>query len=158
MDDVDPPGQKAPAKAPVQPLISRSPAGIICWGASWELADGNWASENGGLTTFHLEHRQTGDTQVLGGWGYIWGALLGPMYVLVKGFPGQALLMLLLSGLIFATIGILAVLVALWSDSSAIRILSFAALLGLGLAVHGYFAVELTRRGFLRLGYREGYY
>jgi hypothetical protein len=80
------------------------------------------------------------------------------VYVLVKGFPGQALLMLLLSGLIFATIGILAVLVALWSDSSAIRILSFAALLGLGLAVHGYFAVELTRRGFLRLGYREGYY
>ena len=77
------------------------------------------------------------------------------MYVLVKGFPGQALLMLLLSGLIFATIGILAVLVALWSNSSAgIRILSFAALLGLGLAVHGYFAVELTRRGFLRLGYR----
>jgi hypothetical protein len=66
--------------------------------------------------------------------------------------------MLLLSGLIFATIGILAVLVALWSDSSAIRILSFAVLLGLGLAVHGYFAVELTRRGFLRLGYREGYY
>jgi hypothetical protein len=110
------------------------------------------------LTTFHLEHRQTGDTQVLGGWGYIWGALLGPVYVLVKGFPGQALLMLLLSITVFGTVGILAVLVALWSDSSVIRTLSFAALLVLGLALHGYFAVEFTRRGFLRLGYREGYY
>jgi hypothetical protein len=110
------------------------------------------------LTTFHLEHRRTGDTQVLGGWGYIWGALLGPVYVLAKGFPGQAFLMLLLSALIFATIGILAVLAALWSDSSAIRTLALAVLLVLGLALHGYFAVELTRRGFLRLGYREGYY
>ena len=110
------------------------------------------------MTTFHLEHRQTGDTQVLGGWGYIWGALLGPIYVLVKGFPGQAVLMLLLSIIVFGTIGILGVLVALWSDSSAIRTLSFAVLLALGLALHGYFAVELTRRGFLRLGYREGYY
>jgi hypothetical protein len=156
VDDVDTPGQKAPAKAPVRPLISRRPAGIICRGARWELA--KWASGIGGLTTFHLEHRHTGDTQVLGGWGYIWGALLGPVYVLVKGFPGQALLMLPLSVLIFGTIGILSVLVALWSDSSAIRTLSFAVLLVLGLALHGYFSVELTRRGFLRLGYREGYY
>ncbi len=53
----------------------------------------------------------------MGGWGYIWGALLGPVYVLVKGFPGQALLMLLLSITVFGTVGILAVLVALWSDS-----------------------------------------
>jgi hypothetical protein len=135
-------------------LFDSAPAdGIICQGARWELACGN-----GGLTTFHLEHRQTGDTQVLGGWGYIWGALLGPLYVLVKGFPGQALLMLLLTIIIFGTDGVLALLVALWSDSSAIRTLAFAGLLVLGLALHGYFAVELTRRGFIRLGYREGYY
>ncbi|MGE5151362.1 MAG: hypothetical protein ACM3II_14675 [Rhodospirillaceae bacterium] len=110
------------------------------------------------MTTFTLEHRQTGDTQVLGGWGYFWAALLGPVYVLVKGFPGLALLMLPVSVLVFATVGILVVLVALWSDSSAIRTVSFAVLLVLGLALNGYFAVELTRRGFVRLGYREGYY
>ena len=110
------------------------------------------------MTTFTLEHRQTGDTQVLGGWGYCWGALLGPVYVLVKGFPGLALLMLPLSAMVFVTVCILTVLVALWSDSSAIRTVSFAVLLVLGLALNGYFAVELTRRGFLRLGYREGYY
>jgi hypothetical protein len=110
------------------------------------------------VTTFHLEHRQTGDTQVLGGWGYFWGALLGPLYVLAKGFPGQALLMLPLTITIFATAGVLVVLVALWSDSSAIRTLACVALLALGLVAHGYFAVELTRRGFIRLGYREGYY
>ncbi len=110
------------------------------------------------MTTFTLEHRQTGDTQVLGGWGYVWGALLGPVYLLVKGFPGLALLMLPISVLVFATMGLLIVLVALWSDSSAIRTVSVAILLVLGLALNGYFAVELTRRGFLRLGYREGYY
>jgi hypothetical protein len=38
------------------------------------------------------------------------------------------------------------------------RILTFATLMVLGFALHGYFAVELTRRGFHRLGYREGYY
>jgi len=66
--------------------------------------------------------------------------------------------MLPLSVTVFGTVGVLAVLVALWSDSSAIRTLVFAVLLVLGLALNGYFAVELTRRGFLRLGYREGYY
>jgi hypothetical protein len=110
------------------------------------------------LTTFTLEHRQTGDTQVLGGWGYVWGALLGPLYVLAKGFPTHALLMLPLTVVIFGMVGVLAVVVALWSDSSAIRTLAFFTLLALGFAVHGYIAVELTRRGFLRLGYREGYY
>jgi hypothetical protein len=110
------------------------------------------------LTTFTLEHRQTGDTQVLGGWGYIWGAVLGPLYVLAKGFPTHALLMLPLTAVIFGAVGFLAVVVALWSDSSAIRVLAFFTLLALGFAVHGYIAVDLTRRGFLRLGYREGYY
>jgi hypothetical protein len=110
------------------------------------------------LTTFTLEHRQTGDTQVLGGWGYVWGAVLGPLYVLVKGFPGHALLMLPLTAVIFGTVGVLTVVIALWSDSSAIRTLAFFILLALGFAVHGYIAVELTRRGFIRLGYREGYY
>jgi hypothetical protein len=110
------------------------------------------------VTTFHLEHRQTGDTQVLGGWGYVWGALLGPVYLLVKGFPGQALLMLALTVMVFGSVGFLGLLVALWSDDSAIRTLTFAALLTLGFALHGYFAVELLRRAFIRLGYREGYY
>jgi hypothetical protein len=131
-----------------------APAGVIIrQGARWELAHGN-----GGLTTFTLEHRQTGDTQVLGGWGYVWGALLGPLYVLAKGFPAHALIMLPVTAVIFGTVGVLAVVVALWSDSSAIRTLALAILLALGFAVHGYVAVELTRRGFLRLGYREGYY
>lgn len=66
--------------------------------------------------------------------------------------------MLPISALIFLTVGVLAVLVALWSDSSSIRTVSLALLMALGLALHGYFAIELTRRGFLRLGYREGYY
>ena len=40
--------------------------------------------------------------------------------------------------IIFGTDGILVLLVALWSDSSAIRTLAFAALLVLGLALHGF--------------------
>ena len=110
------------------------------------------------MTTFHLEHRQSGDTQVLGGWGYVWGAFLGPVYLLAKGFPVLALLMLPLTALVFAMVGALTVLVILWSDSTSIRTVSFVALMALGFALHGYIAVQMLKRGFLRLGYREGYY
>jgi hypothetical protein len=118
----------------------------------WEPASGN------GLTTFHLEHRQTGDTQVLGGWGYVWGAFLGPVYLLLKGFVGLALLMVPISFAVFATSGLLAIAVALWSDSPTIRTFCFVSLVAMAFAVHGYLAVQLLRQGYLRRGYREGYY
>jgi hypothetical protein len=111
------------------------------------------------LTTFVLEHRQTGDTQVLGGWGYVWGALLGPVYLLAKGFPGLALVMIPISGLVFGVGGTIIVLMAaLASPSAAITTIVGIVLAVLVFAVHGHLAVQLLRTGYMRLGYREGYY
>jgi hypothetical protein len=108
--------------------------------------------------TFVLEHRQTGDTQVLGGWGYVWGALLGPVYLLAKGFLGLALVMIPISGLVFAVGGTMIVLMALASPSAEVTTIVGILLAVLVFAVHGYLAVQLLRTGYVRRGYREGYY
>lgn len=108
--------------------------------------------------TFVLEHRQTGDTQVLGGWGYVWGALFGPAYLLAKGFAGLALVMILISVLVFAVGGTMIVLMALASPSIEVTTIVGVFLAVLVFAVHGYLAVQLLRTGYLRRGYREGYY
>jgi len=105
-----------------------------------------------------LEHRQTGDTQVLGGWGYVWGALFGPGYLLVRGFAGLALVMVPITILVFGVGGTIIVLMALASPSAAVTTIVGILLLGLTFAVHGYLAVQLLRTGYMRLGYREGYY
>ena len=108
--------------------------------------------------TFVLEHRQTGDTQVLGGWGYVWGALLGPAYLLAKGFLGLALIMIPISALVFVVGGTMIVLMALASPSFEVTTIVGILLAVLVFAVHGYLAVQLLRTGYLRRGYREGYY
>jgi hypothetical protein len=110
------------------------------------------------VTTFHLDHPHTGDTQVLGGWGYIWGALLGPLYLLIKGFPSLALLMIPITMLIMVSGAATIATVALVSEGAAIRTVATFTLILLTFSVHGYAAVQLLRRGFLGLGYREGYY
>lgn len=108
--------------------------------------------------TFVLEHRQTGDTQVLGGWGYVWGALLGPVYLLAKGFLGLALVMIPISGLVLVVGGTMIVLMALASPLAEVTTIVGVLLAVLVFAVHGYLAVQLLRAGYLRRGYREEYY
>ena len=46
------------------------------------------------LTTYHLDRPDTGESQVLDGWSYFWGAVGGPIYVFAKGFRLLALAML----------------------------------------------------------------
>ena len=46
------------------------------------------------LTSYHLDHPDTGESQVLDGWSYFWGAVGGPVYVFIKGFRLLALAML----------------------------------------------------------------
>jgi hypothetical protein len=110
------------------------------------------------LATFVLEHRQTGDTQILGGWGYVWGGLLGPIYLLIKGFPGLALVMIPISVLVFTIGGAVIVLMALASSSVELTTVVGIFLMVVVFAVHGYLAVQLLRTGYIRRGYREGYY
>ena len=110
------------------------------------------------MATFVLEHRQTGDTQILGGWGYVCGGLLGPIYLLIKGFPGLALVMIPISVLVFTIGGTVMVLVALASWPTEITTVVGIFLIVVMFAVHGYLAVQMLRAGYIRRGYREGYY
>lgn len=110
------------------------------------------------MTTFVLEHRQSGDTQVLGHWGYLWGALFGPLYLLFRGFLGLALVMIPISALVFAVGGTMIVLMALASPSFEVTTIVGVFLAALVFAAHGYLAVQLLRVGYIRRGYREGYY
>ena len=38
------------------------------------------------FATHYLDHPYRGDTQVLGGWSYVWAGLFGPFYLLANGF------------------------------------------------------------------------
>lgn len=95
---------------------------------------------------------------MLGGWGYVWGALFGPLYLLVRGFLGLALVMIPITALVFVVGGTMIVLMALASPSFEITTIVGVLLAVLVFAVHGYLAVQLLRTGYLRRGYREGYY
>jgi len=110
------------------------------------------------MTTYYLDHRQTGETQVLDGWSYLLGALIGPLYVLAKGFPWLALLMVPITIAIGAITFLLLMLLLSLSDSAAVTVSGLFTLVLAAFAVHGVAAVELVRRGFLQKGWREGYY
>jgi hypothetical protein len=86
------------------------------------------------------------------------GAQLGPVYLLAKGFPGLALVMIPISALVFVVGGMMIVLMALASPSVAVTTIIGFLLAVLVFAAHGYLAVQLLRVGYVRLGYREGYY
>ena len=110
------------------------------------------------MTTYYLDHRETGETQVLDGWSYLLGAVAGPLYVLLKGFLLLALLMIPISAAIAGVTLLLLMLLISLSDSPAITVSGLFTLLIAAFAVHGVVAVELVRRGFLQKGWREGYY
>lgn len=95
---------------------------------------------------------------MLGGWGYLWGALFGPAYLAVKGFVGLALVMIPITILVLAVGGTMIVLMALATPSGEVMTIVGFFLASLTLSVHGYLAVQLLRTGYMRLGYREGYY
>lgn len=110
------------------------------------------------LTTHYLDHPERGETKVLNGWSYLAGALFGPIYVLVQGFTGPALMMLAYSLAIVAGAFALIALVVVLADDPAILFVAWAIIIVLAFATQGAVAVELVRRGYLRMGYREGYY
>jgi len=95
---------------------------------------------------------------VLDGWSYFWGAVGGPIYLLVKGFSRAALLMAVVTIVIVAgAFGVIA-LVAVATDSAELIFVSFFGILVIAFATQAAAAVELLRRCYLQQGYREGYY
>ena len=110
------------------------------------------------LKTYHLDQPETGESQVLDGWSYLWGALGGPVYVFVKGFHLLALAML---GISCAIVGIaflvLSFTVTILGDPLT-SVLAIVGIVVVAIAVQSSTAVELVRYGLVRRGWREGYY
>lgn len=95
---------------------------------------------------------------MLDGWSYFWGAVGGPVYLLVKGFSRAALLMIVVTTTIAAGAFGVITLVAVATDSVEIIFVSFFAIVVIAFATQAAAAVELLRRCYLQQGYREGYY
>lgn len=110
------------------------------------------------FTIHYLDHPQSGETRVLDGWSYFWGAVGGPVYLLVKGFSRAALLMIVVTTTIAAGAFGVITLVAVATDSVEIIFVSFFAIVVIAFATQAAAAVELLRRCYLQQGYREGYY
>jgi hypothetical protein len=110
------------------------------------------------FATHYLDHPYRGDTQVLGGWSYVWAGLFGPFYLLAKGFARAALLMAVYMTLIVAVSFGLITGVAVFASSKASTILGIAAIVTVALAINARVAIRLTLIAYLKAGYREGYY
>lgn len=110
------------------------------------------------FATHYLDHPHRGDTQVLGGWSYVWAGLFGPFYVLANGFGRAALVMAFYTALIVGAAFGLITGVAVFASSVASTILGIAAIVTAALAINARLAIRLTLIGYLRAGYREGYY
>lgn len=109
------------------------------------------------LPTYRLDHPQTDDTCVLGGWSYFWGMLFGPLYVLAQRAYFSAIFMLVVTAGIAAGIVIGLTVTVHVFDASVIG-LGLMLLIVLGAFVlHGVAAVEIVRYSYLRRGWRPGY-
>jgi hypothetical protein len=95
---------------------------------------------------------------VLGGWSYVWAGLFGPFYVLANGFGRAALVMGLYTTLILAAALGSITGVAVFASSKAAIILGIVAIVTVALTLNARIAIRLTLIGYLRAGYREGYY
>jgi hypothetical protein len=110
------------------------------------------------LTSYHLDHPDTGESQVLDGWAYFWGAVGGPVYVFAKGFRLLALAMLgITCAIVLGGFLVLTFAVSIFSDP-LMSILAIVGTVVIAIAVQSSAAVELVRLGLVRKGWREGYY
>jgi hypothetical protein len=107
--------------------------------------------------TYRFDHSETDESRILDGRAYLWAALFGPAYVLLKGFVGLSLAMLLISaGIAIASAGSIIIAVGLF-DSLEITTFALFAIPVMALAAQGVAAVKLVRFGYLRSGWRESY-
>ena len=110
------------------------------------------------LTTYHLDHPESGDAQVLDGWSYFWGAIGGPIYVFVKGFRLLALAMLgITCAIALGAFLVLSFAVTILGDP-LMSVASILVTIVVAFFLHSAAAVELVRYGLIRQGWREGYY
>jgi hypothetical protein len=106
------------------------------------------------LQTYHLDEPGTGRIETLGGLSYLWAGLFGPLYVLLKGCVGPALLMLAVSlGITLAAIMTFMAVASVMFRAESVIVL---VLIPPGaLFLQGVVAVRLVRAAYVRRGWRE---
>lgn len=108
--------------------------------------------------THYLDHPHQGDSQVLGGWSYVWAGLFGPIYVFAKGFTRTAIKMAFYTiAITVVTVGLITGVAVMFTKASSI-ILAVTAIVVVALAIQSRIAVRLVLIAYLKIGYREGYY
>lgn len=110
------------------------------------------------LTTYYLDHPESGESQVLGGWSYVWAAVGGPVYVFIKGFHLLSLAMLGISCAIFGAAFLALSFAVTVLDDPLPAVLSIVIVVVVAIAAQSSAGVELVRYGLIRRGWREGYY
>lgn len=106
---------------------------------------------------YRFDNLETDESHVLNGWSYVWAALGGPVYVLVKGFVGAALVMLVVSTTIAAAaVGALVFTVG-FLNYPLINLMAVVAIPLGAFVAQGVIAIELVRMCYIRRGWREGY-
>ena len=106
---------------------------------------------------YRFDNLETDESHVLDGWSYLWAALGGPIYVLIKGFVTLAILMVLVSAIVAAAAAGALVFTVGFLDHQVINIVAVVAIPVAALAAQGVVAIELVRMGYIRRGWREGY-
>ena len=107
--------------------------------------------------TYRFDNLDTDESHYLGGWSYVWASLGGPVYILVKGFPLLAVIMLPISVILVAGAGAALVVIVGLIDHLMVSVASMVAVPLAALAAQGVIAIQLLRIGFIRRGWREGY-
>lgn len=106
------------------------------------------------LLTYHLDEPETGRTETLGGSSYLWAGMFGPLYVLLKGLVGPALVMLAVSLGITAVAAMtfMAVASVMFRAESVIVLILIPPA---ALFIQGIIGVRLVRAAYLRRGWHE---
>lgn len=110
------------------------------------------------FTVHYLDHPHSGETRILDGWSYFWGAVGGPIYLLMKGFGRAALMMAGVTVAIVVGGTAAGALVAVATDAPELIFVAWFVIIVVAIIAQAACAVELLRRCYLELGYREGYY
>lgn len=106
---------------------------------------------------YRFDNLETDESHVLNGWSYVWAALGGPVYVLIKGFVASALVMLAISAVVAAAAAGALVFTVGFLDNQLINLVAVVAIPLAAFVAQGVIAIELVRMGYVRRGWREGY-
>ena len=107
--------------------------------------------------TYRFDDLATEETYFIDEWSYVWAGLVGPFYVLAKGFFMSAALMALITVALGAGAAFALLVVVNVADNLLLSLIACVALPLGALLLQSEIAVRLVRAGYRRRGMREGY-